>query len=117
MARCEECSSDSSCNKCNVPFVYQNKTCGCLDGSFIDGAVCSTCPEKCTKCSSLNHCTDCVNTYSVSEGVCGQGPSIGFFLAIVGAVGGLMLAIIAFNAYSVVKKKAGKSLLEDEGGD
>lgn len=44
---------------CVDPFKLNAGRCGCDNGKFIDGGVCSDCPEGCTLCNSKDVCTAC----------------------------------------------------------
>ncbi|CAJ1378543.1 unnamed protein product [Effrenium voratum] len=84
---CGKCESRDWCTECkNFKYMTAKRTCedSCGDGLYKQGTsatgnTCQSCSKDCSKCSSLELCTECANsTYLTSTHHCAGECSTGF---------------------------------------
>jgi hypothetical protein len=56
------CSLHEGCN------TFENFNCG--PGQFINNGECKSCRQGCLKCTDLDTCEECFNTFHLLEGLC-----------------------------------------------
>ena len=69
--RCDACLNGNSCVACATPFVLRaDRSCGCVDGKFVNENVCSSCLANCKTCTSTKTCSKCFSGYFAEANVC-----------------------------------------------
>lgn len=67
---CSSCAGPNfdNCTKCSLNLTLSENTCYCEQGKFMTSNFnCSACMENCLKCSEINDCEQCEESFSFSE--------------------------------------------------
>lgn len=79
---CLQCTSYEECSQCDEAnnFKFEEKTCHCPKGLFLEFPttatgtdhkfVCSKCSENCLSCQGSSYCYECAEGFEVSNGQC-----------------------------------------------